>query len=77
MQRIVTGHDADGRPEIQIDGPPVTVMDFGSIETTEIWVTDGTPAGTVPFFDRYGRNDEQLEFQNALIAGADKIARAA
>jgi mannose-6-phosphate isomerase-like protein (cupin superfamily) len=43
MQRIVTGHDADGRPEIQIDGAPVTVMDFGSIETTEIWVTDATP----------------------------------
>lgn len=33
--------------------------------------------GTVPFFERYGRNAEQLEFQNALIAKRDECERAA
>jgi sarcosine oxidase delta subunit len=33
--------------------------------------------GTVSFFARYGRNAEQLEFQNELIAGAKEIEAAA
>ena len=43
MRRIVTGLDEQGRPGIIFDGEPPTVMDFGSIVTTEIWVTDSTP----------------------------------
>jgi mannose-6-phosphate isomerase-like protein (cupin superfamily) len=43
MRRIVTGYDADGRPAIIFDGEPPTVMDFGPIVTTELWVTDSTP----------------------------------
>jgi hypothetical protein len=43
MRRIVTGYDAEGRPSIVFDGEPPTVMDFGPIVTTEIWVTDSTP----------------------------------
>jgi hypothetical protein len=43
MRRIVTGYDADGRPGIVFDGEPPTVMDFGAIVTTEIWVTGSTP----------------------------------
>jgi len=30
--------------------------------------------GTVPFFERYGRNDVQLEFQNALLAKREECA---
>jgi mannose-6-phosphate isomerase-like protein (cupin superfamily) len=43
MRRIVTGYDEQGRPGIIFDGEPPTVMDFGSIVTTELWVTDSTP----------------------------------
>lgn len=43
MRRIVTGYDEQGRPGIIFDGEPPTVMDFGAIVTTEIWVTDSTP----------------------------------
>lgn len=43
MRRIVTGYDEQGRPGILFDGEPPTVMDFGSIVTTELWVTDSTP----------------------------------
>jgi mannose-6-phosphate isomerase-like protein (cupin superfamily) len=46
MRRIVTGFDEQGRPGIIFDGEPPTVMDFGSIVTTEIWVTDSTPPAT-------------------------------
>ena len=43
MRRIVTGYDEQGRAGIIFDGAPPTVMDFGSIVTTELWVTDSTP----------------------------------
>jgi mannose-6-phosphate isomerase-like protein (cupin superfamily) len=43
MRRIVTGYDGQGRPGIIFDGEPPTVMDFGSIVTTEIWVAGSTP----------------------------------
>jgi naringenin degradation protein FdeH len=45
MRRIVTGYDEQGRAGIIFDGEPPTVMDFGSIVTTELWVTDSTPPG--------------------------------
>ena len=43
MRRIVTGYDSEGRPAIIFEGEPPTVMDFGAIVTTEIWVTDSMP----------------------------------
>lgn len=43
MRRIVTGYDEQGQPGIIFDGEPPTVMDFGAIVTTELWVTDSTP----------------------------------
>jgi mannose-6-phosphate isomerase-like protein (cupin superfamily) len=43
MRRIVTGYDAEDRPGIIFDGEPPMVMDFGSIITTELWVTGSTP----------------------------------
>src|SRR4051812_46697428 len=43
MRRIVTGYDEQCQPRIILDGEPPTVMDFGSIVTTELWVTDSTP----------------------------------
>lgn len=43
MKRVVTGWDEEGKPTILFEGPPPTVMDFGPIVTTELWVTDSTP----------------------------------
>jgi naringenin degradation protein FdeH len=43
VRRIVTGHDEGGNPTILFEGEPPTVMDFGGIVTTELWVTDATP----------------------------------
>jgi mannose-6-phosphate isomerase-like protein (cupin superfamily) len=43
MKRVVTGWDESGRPAILFEGEPPTVMDFGPIVTTELWVTDSTP----------------------------------
>jgi len=36
LRRIVTGHDADGKSVVVIDGAPVALG--------EVWVTDNTPA---------------------------------
>jgi mannose-6-phosphate isomerase-like protein (cupin superfamily) len=44
MNRVVTGWDESGKPAILFEGQPPTVMDFGPIVTTELWVTDATPA---------------------------------
>jgi mannose-6-phosphate isomerase-like protein (cupin superfamily) len=43
MKRVVTGWDESGKPAILFEGEPPTVMDFGPIVTTELWVTDSTP----------------------------------
>jgi hypothetical protein len=43
MKRVVTGWDEAGQPAILFEGAPPTVMDFGPIVTTELWVTDATP----------------------------------
>ena len=43
MKRVVTGWDEAGKPAILFEGDPPTVMDFGPIVTTELWVTDSTP----------------------------------
>lgn len=43
MNRVVTGWDANGQPTILFEGPPPTVMDFGQLVTTELWVTDAAP----------------------------------
>ena len=43
MKRVVTGWEESGKPTILFEGEPPTVMDFGPIVTTELWVTDATP----------------------------------
>jgi mannose-6-phosphate isomerase-like protein (cupin superfamily) len=43
MKRVVTGWDENGEPAILFEGEPPTVMDFGPIVTTELWVTDSSP----------------------------------
>lgn len=43
MKRVVTGWDENGSPAILFEGEPPTVMDFGPIVTTELWVTDSSP----------------------------------
>ncbi len=44
MKRVVTGWDESGKPTILFEGEPPTVMDFGPIVTTELWVTDALAA---------------------------------
>ena len=51
MKRVVTGWDESGKPAILFEGEPPTVMDFGPIVTTELWVTDSSPP------DPKGRSD--------------------
>lgn len=51
MNRVVTGWDEQGKPAVLFEGEPPTVLDFGPIVTTELWVTDTTPA------DLQGRED--------------------
>lgn len=46
MNRVVTGWDEQGRPAVLFEGEPPTVMDFGPIVTTELWVTGSTPPNT-------------------------------
>jgi mannose-6-phosphate isomerase-like protein (cupin superfamily) len=47
MQRIVTGHDAQGRAVVALEGPPPTVLPLQHIPGTvfyELWSTPATPA---------------------------------
>ena len=46
MKWIVTGWDEQGTPAVLFEGEPPTVLDFGPIVTTELWVTDSTPPDT-------------------------------
>lgn len=46
IQRIVTGHDADGRAVIVSQGPLPTVVEIAAIPGTvfhEVWSTSGNP----------------------------------
>ena len=51
MRRIVTGYDEQGQPGIIFDGEPPKVVDFGSIVTTELWVTSSTPPDVKSNYD--------------------------
>ena len=47
MQRIVTGHDAQGRAVVALEGAPPTVLALAHIPGTvfhELWCTAATPA---------------------------------
>ena len=46
VRRIVTGHDAEGKAVVVMDGPAPNrrVRDVGKIVSTLLWATDETPA---------------------------------
>jgi mannose-6-phosphate isomerase-like protein (cupin superfamily) len=44
MNRVVTGYDQNGSPAIIYQGEPPTVIHAGRYVTTELWVSDQTPA---------------------------------
>ncbi len=44
MQRIVTGYGPDGQPTILNEGEPPTVDRTDKYVTSELWITDRTPA---------------------------------
>lgn len=47
IQRVVTGHDADGKAVVASDGPLPTVVELQAIPGTvfhEVWATAGAPA---------------------------------
>jgi hypothetical protein len=46
IRRVVTGHDEAGKSIFIMDGPAPNVMSRGtaSVEVTELWETDGSPA---------------------------------
>jgi len=52
MRRIVTGHNADGKSIITIDGPPSRSIgeDVGGL--FELWNTNGDKVKTLDSFDR-------------------------
>ena len=47
IRRVVTGHDAQGRAVVFMDGPAASVLHRPSrpgVALTDLWATDGTPA---------------------------------
>lgn len=44
MNRVVTGYDDDGKAAILMEGAPPTVDRTDKYVTTELWITDRTPA---------------------------------
>ncbi len=52
LRRIVTGHNADGKSIVMIDGPPARSIgeEFGGL--FEIWNTDGNQINTFDEIDR-------------------------
>lgn len=44
LRRVVTGHDAEGKSIVVIDGPPGSFVGSGAAGLGQIWVTEGAPA---------------------------------
>lgn len=58
IQRIVTGHDAEGRSNITFQGPAPNVMDVAGwpgARITDIWVTEEIPVDNDGLTDRGAR----------------------
>ena len=52
VRRIVTGHDAQGKSRIVIDGPPGNLIERNAGGLAEIWNTDGGPVDSRDAVDR-------------------------
>jgi mannose-6-phosphate isomerase-like protein (cupin superfamily) len=44
LRRVVTGHNAEGKSIVALDGPPGSIVGTERAGLGEIWITDGTPA---------------------------------
>ena len=51
-RRIITGHDAQGKSRIVIDGPPGNLIERNAGGLAEIWNTDGGPVDSRDAADR-------------------------
>ena len=52
MRRIVTGHNAEGKSVITIDGPPARSLSENEGGLYELWNTDGDQINTFDDIDR-------------------------
>jgi hypothetical protein len=62
FRRVVTGHNAEGKSILVMDGPAPAVQsrDTGATSSTEFWVTNGTPA------DNSGNDDPTMTQERRL-----------
>src|SRR5262252_6424975 len=44
LRRVVTGHNAEGKSIVALDGPPGSIVGTERAGLGEIWITDRTPA---------------------------------
>ena len=52
MRRIITGHNAEGKAVITIDGPPARSLSENEGGLYELWNTDGNEINTLDDIDR-------------------------
>ena len=52
MRRIITGHNAEGKSVITIDGPPARSLSENEGGLYELWNTDGKEINTLDDIDR-------------------------
>ena len=52
MRRIITGHNAEGKSVITIDGPPARSLSENEGGLYELWNTDGDQINTLDDIDR-------------------------
>ena len=52
MRRIITGHNAEGKSVITIDGPPARSLSENEGGLYELWNTDGNEINTLEDIDR-------------------------
>ena len=52
MRRIITGHNAEGKSVITIDGPPARSLSENEGGLYELWNTDGNEINTLDDIDR-------------------------
>ena len=52
MRRIITGHNAEGKSVISIDGPPARSLSENEGGLYELWNTDGNEINTLDDIDR-------------------------
>ena len=66
VRRIVTGHDADGKAVVLMDGPAPNrrVRDVGKIVSTLLWATDESPADI-------SRSDDRAERESRVAPPAN------